>query len=89
MPKLIKSDSESNSIPKLELLFSRRANFPSKLSKKDAKTMKPTEISHLDSKANLIDVTPSVKDTKVNIFGINLLKLNLSIKESFARINNF
>ena len=83
IPKLKKSDSESSSIPKLELLLNKRANFPSILSKNEAKTIKETEISHLLSIANFIDVRPKVSEIKVTIFGINLTI------ESFFMIFNF
>ena len=51
-PKLIKSDNESNSTPKFEFVFKYRAILPSILSKKEAKTTRETEISHLLSIAN-------------------------------------
>ena len=74
IPKLIKSDNESNSTPKSEFVFSSRASFPSILSKNEAKTISETEICHFWSIANLIAVRPKVKEIKVNKFGIKLLK---------------
>ena len=74
IPKLIKSDNESNSTPKSELVFKKRANFPSILSKNEAKTISETEICHFSSIANLIAVRPKVNEIKVNKFGIKLLK---------------
>ena len=73
-PKLIKSESESNSIPKLEFDLSNLAIFPSILSKNEAKTTKETHISHLPSIANLRAVRPNVSEIKVNKLGIRLLK---------------
>ena len=83
IPKLIKSAKESSSNPKLELLFNRRAIFPSKLSKKEANTTKNTANSHFDSVANLIDVKPKVKEKKVTMFGIKTLIDNFFILKFF------
>ena len=64
IPKLTKSDNESNSTPKFELLLSNLAIFPSRLSKNEAKTTQATAFSHLNSIANFMAVIPSVKEKK-------------------------
>ena len=86
-PKLIKSDKESSSIPKLELDLSNRAIFPSILSRKEAKITNDTEICHLFSIANLRAVRPKVNEMKVNKLGIKLLKDNFFIP--VKKINYF
>jgi hypothetical protein len=49
------------------------------LSKKDAKTIRETDICHFSSIANFIAVNPKVKEINVNRFGIKLLNDNFFI----------
>ena len=79
IPKLKKSDRESNSIPKSELVLKSLANFPSILSRKEARTISETDISHFWSIANFIEVRPQVRDMNVKRLGIKLLSDNFFI----------